>query len=85
MVALEAFSIMYIVDIGRIGLSNGPCVYQMSVSSIINKTPQVRATFFATLLHVKRKCRELILMHSFSVLRLLFLAISPLDEAPTMY
>ena len=48
---------MYIVDIGRIGLSNGPCVYQMSVSSIINKTPQVRATFFATLLNVKRKCR----------------------------
>ena len=43
MVALEAFSIMYIVDIGRIGLSNGPYVYQLSVSSVINKTPQ--ATF----------------------------------------
>ena len=48
MVALEAFSMMYIVDIGRIGLSNGPCVYQLSVSSIINKTPQLWAwaTFF---------------------------------------
>jgi len=41
MVALEAFSMMYTVDIGRIGLSNGPFVYQLSVSSIINKTPQL--------------------------------------------
>jgi len=38
---------MYIVDIGRIGLSNGHFVYQLSVSSIINKNPTTMSNLFS--------------------------------------
>jgi len=42
---------MYIVDIGRIGLCNGPCVYKLSVSSIINKTPTTMSMSIANFFH----------------------------------